>query len=440
MNLADAFINTKDLMYSVIFGRILSIHAIRFSSSFLSVGLKLFCAKAIVMICIILIGNILGPFRYGSMTLTLSIGNILCLPFFTCWGLAHVKFASEDSQNSTENHLRAPLFVSLLMVCIFLPILLTFNKQLACFLNISQEVWIWGCILGILMGAYYFSKIVFQADRKWRSYTFSEFLFAGSLMVGLMILWLMDTAHELLPVLAVFMAAHLMGMVPAGPILYRALGVPAKNELVLILSYGFGLMISFGLSLLALQLDKLFLNYYGILSDVGRYQAYYLSTFGLVGSISVILNNYLLPLYGRYDHHNIKPVLMRFLTVISLPIWAACLICGRLAFFLFGKSFVFGWMELIWGATFTVVIFALQTMVFFSMTLGKRAVFYNCVAYGIFIVNECILMPILIPKYGVIGAFQSMTLSSILAIVFVYWVIYTSISIREGCMNEDRIR
>ena len=108
---------------------------------------------------------------------------------------------------------------------------------------------------------------------------------------------------------------------------------------------------------------------------------------------------------------------MRFLLVTSLPLCLCCLLFGRLAFILFGKSFSFNWYELAWASAFNIVMFCLQVVVFFSMTLGKKALICNSAVYLIFIVVQVITMPFLIQKSGVSGAFQGMTAASAVALV-----------------------
>ena len=131
-----------------------------------------------------------------------------------------------------------------------------------------------------------------------------------------------------------------------------------------------------------------------------------------MNSLSIILNNYLLPLYGKYSKGKLKTALVRFLAAISVPVWVGCLVTGRLAFLVFGKSFCFAWGELAWAATFTLVNFWLQVLVFFSMTLGGRALVCNGAAYVAFMAVQVLAMPLLIPRFGVAGAFQGMTAAS----------------------------
>jgi O-antigen/teichoic acid export membrane protein len=395
--------------YRLVTGRAPTVTSAHISDSFVRLTLKLALAKFLTIASTILAGNCLGTRLYGQLALILAIGTFWCLPFFTCWGLAYVKFTSEsDCELAAERKLNATLMIVFLVTGLLLPGLLVFRKPLAVFVRVTPEIWTWGCIFGVLMGGYYLSKNIFQARQDWSSYAVSELLFTGSLIAGVLVLFLLRPTNAFNFMVAVFASAHLFGMLFAFRNMLRTLRLPRLEDLSKVASYGTGLMISFGLSLLAMQLDKLFLNYYADSGDVGRYQAYYISTFGLLNSLSIILNNYLLPLYGKHSKRTIQNILARFLLITSLPLWILCLLFGRIAFMLFGKSFHFEWIELLWASTFSVAIFSLQVIVFFSMTLGRRALIYNTVAYAIMIVLELLLLPILIRSHGVTGAFQAM--------------------------------
>ena len=370
------------------------------------------------MVSSILAGKFLGASQFGSLALILAIGNFLCLPFFTSWGLAYVNCASgSSSEKLAEEYMSSSLAMSVISVSVLMFFLLWFKEQLADVINVTPDIWVWGCLFGVLMGSYYFSKNIFQARQRWSSFAICELLFASSLAIGILLLFLVQPAMKVAAVLAVFVLAHLFGSLPAPLVIYRALRIPKPENLLKIAHHGFALLVSFGLSLVAMQLDKLFLNNYADSEAVGRYQAYYVSTFGLLSGFTTILNNYLLPLYGKYSKKTLRSVLMRFLLVTSLPLCLCCLLFGRLAFILFGKSFSFNWYELAWASAFNIVMFCLQVVVFFSMTLGKKALICNSAVYLIFIVVQVITMPFLIQKSGVSGAFQGMTAASAVALV-----------------------
>ena len=384
------------------------------SYSFVSLSFKLGIAKIFVMTSVILLGNFLGAAAYGNFALILAIGNFWCLPFFTSWGLAYVKFASEGkSEHASESLLNAAMSIATLIICLLLPFLIVFRNPLSTMVNVSPKIWVWGCVFGTLMGGYYFSKNIFQARQKWSFYVIGEYFFAGSFLVGIVTLFLTQPSSKFIPSIVVFGIAHLVVILFALPIIFRSLRLPQYKYINQIGLYGFGLLISFGLSLLAMQMDKLLLNHYTNSSVVGRYQAYYVSTFGLLASFTVILNNYLLPLYGKYSKETVKRMLIRFLLIVSLPAWFICMFFGRFAFIFFGKSFAFNWIELFWASTFTVCNFWIQVIVFFSMTLGEKALLFNAVAYAVFIAVQLFSIPTLAKISGVSGTFQGMTAASI---------------------------
>lgn len=369
------------------------------------------------MVSSILVGKYLGPSQFGSLTLILAIGNFWCLPFFTSWGLAYVNCSSRsNSEHLAEEYLSSSLAMSIISVSFWMLLLLGFKDKFSDIVNVTQDIWVFGCFFGILMGCYYFFKTTFQARQNWSSFATCEIFFAASLTLGLLLLFLGQPARKFGAVLTAFVLAHLVGSLPAIRVVFRDLRIPKPESFIKIAHHGFALMVSFGLSLIAMQLDKLFLNLYADSEAVGRYQAYYVSTFGLLSAFTTILNNYLLPLYGKYDIQTLKKILLRFLLVTSFPFCLCCLLCGRLAFILFGKSFNFNWFELAWASAFNVVIFCLQVVVFFSMTLGKNALLCNSAVYIVFISVQVISMPFLIQQSGVTGAFQGMTAASAVAL------------------------
>jgi len=400
--------------YYLFTGRQMTSSSADISNTFVGLAFKLGIAKIFVMISVILIGKFLGTAAYGNFALILAIGNFWCLPFFTSWGLTYVKFASESKgAYSSESLLSAAMSIVTLIICLLFPFLLIFRNPLSTMINVSPKIWVWGCVFGILMGGYYFSKNIFQAKQKWSSYVSGEYFFAGSLSIGILTLFLTQPGSKFIPAIVVFGFAHLVVMLFAFLMIFRSLRFPHYQDIKRIGLYGLLLLISFGLSLLAMQMDKLLLNHYTDASVVGRYQAYYVSTFGFLSSLTVILNNYLLPLYGKHSKETIKRMLIRFLLIVSVPAWFLCMFFGRFAFILFGKSFAFKWIELCWASTFTVSNLWIQIVVFFSMTLGEKALLFNAVAYAVFIAVQLISIPTLAKINGVSGTFQGMTAASI---------------------------
>jgi O-antigen/teichoic acid export membrane protein len=400
--------------YYLFTGRQTTTSSADISNTFVGLAFKLGIAKIFVMISVILIGKFLGTASYGNFALVLAIGNFWCLPFFTSWGLSYVKFASESKiEHSSGSLLSATFSIATLIIGLVLPFLLVFRNPLSAMVNVSPSIWVWGCIFGVLMGGYYFSKNIFQAGQKWSYYVIGEYFFAGTLSIGILTLFLAQPGRKFISALVVFGIAHLVVMLFAFPMEYRSMRFPLLKDIKRIGIYGYGLLISFGLSLVAMQMDKLLLNYYTDSSVVGRYQAYYVSTFGLLSSFIVILNNYLLPLYGKHSKETIKRMLIRFLFIVSVPIWFLCMFFGRFAFILFGKSFAFKWVELCWASTFSVSNFWIQVIVFFSMTLGQKALLFNAAAYVVFITVQLISIPVLAKISGVSGTFQGMTAASL---------------------------
>lgn len=398
--------------YKLLTGKPLTHSSAKISSTFITLALKLIIAKIIVMLSTILAGKYLGANNFGSLALILAIGNFFCLPFFTSWGLSYVNLvANSKNHQKTKELLSSCLLLSIISIIFWTPLLIIFKKQFTNALHVDMSVWFWGCTFGVLMGGYYFLKNTFQATQDWKSFATCELLFAFSMMIGILILFLIQPNHKFNSVISVFILAHLVGSLPASVKIFYKLRVPKLTTIFRTFYYGLGLNVSFGLSLIAMQLDKLFLNHFVDSTAVGRYQAYYVSTFGILNGFTTILNNYLLPLYGKYNKNTLKNTLFRFLLVTSLPLCLCCLIFGRLAFLIFGKDFSFNWSELAWASAFNMVMFYLQVVVFFSMSYGIKAIACNTFVYIVFILIQLIYMPFLIQTSGVSGAFQGMALA-----------------------------
>ncbi len=407
--------------YALLTGKTLTAALACFSRSFTRFALKLLMAKAMVMFAMLGMARYLDTADFGRLAMVLAIGNYWYLPFFTCWGLAYVRFASRKTDvDSSREQLAAALICAALALTFLLPIQILFRQEFSEFLNVSAKVWLYGCIFGILMGIYYFSKNIFQASEEWNLYAACEFIFSASFLIFVVLIYTTKVVDKFFTTLLVVGVAHILGSIIA---LFR---IPLKlNKLPMeqvknIGIYGIGLWISFSISLLGMQMDKFLLNHYADIDTVGRYQAYYMSTYGILSGFSIILNNYLLPAYGKYGEKTVQQVLQRVLLFLTLPLFAGCLVLGRSAFHLLGGSFGFVWSDLAWASVFSVAAFWLQTEVFFSMTLGKRQLGLNSLAYAIFVGIQLLTMPTLIRVHGVAGAFQGMTAATLSALLIVF--------------------
>lgn len=425
--------------YAFLTGKALTPTMAGFSRSFTRFAIQLCMAKATVMAANLCLARYLDTKQFGELALVLAIGSYWCLPFFTCWGFSYVRFASrKDPVESCEKYLGATLVCVGLAVGLLFPILVFFRQEFSNALNLSIGTWLWGCFFGILMGAYYFSKNIFQAAREWNLYVASEFLFSLSLILGALILYLLINADQYPFTLYLLVFAHICGLVIGTKHIVNKIQWFTFDHFKQISIYGIGLCISFGLSLLGLQLDKILLNYYSDMNTVGRYQAYYISTYGILSGFSIILNNYLLPAYGQYGIKSVQRVLQRVLILSTLPLFAGCLVAGRLAFHLLGHSYGFLWSELLWASVFSVAAFWLQTEVFFAMTLGRKQLAVNSLAYALFIAVQCLTMPYLIRTHGVMGAYQGMTAASLGGLLVVLSAV--AIAIKEEEVHTHEIQ
>ena len=412
-----------------------------FSRAFTQFALKLAIAKAMVMVANLCIARHLDTAHFGRLAIVLAIGNYWCLPFFTCWGLAYVRFASRQAQEeSCREYLTGTLVCIALAVSIILPIQIIFRQEFSDFLNMSTSTWVYGCLFGILMGSYYFSKSIFQAKEKWSLYIASEFLFAISLTIGVILLYMLNSSRNFFNIIFILTFSHLLGSMIGLFEIKPAIKSPKLTYVNQVAYYGIGLFVSFGLSLMGMQLDKILLNSYSDTITIGRYQAYYISTYGILSSFSIIFNNYLLPAYGKHGQRTVQGVLQRILLLATLPMFTGCLLAGRLAFHLLGDSFGFLWSELAWASVFSVAAFWLQTEVFFSMTLGKKQLAVNSLAYATFIGIQFLTMPHLIRTAGVIGAYQGMTAASLAGLLIVYSAITISLKRGAVCANGIQCR
>lgn len=436
VNQAKLIDNLLTPAYRCITGRTLDADSARISRVFTGFALKLAIAKALVMFTTLAIGRLLGTESYGSLSLILALGSFWCLPFFTCWAFAYVKYVSETgAQNGPQEYLSPALLCSFLALLCILPPLFIFREQLSQFFQIPSHIWSWSCIFGALMGFYYFSKSFFQAVQNWRKYVLSEMIFAFTLALGLILAVLFNLSDIFHSILCIFIISHLAGSILFISSLPSSVRMPTSRIFSKMFYYGTGLFVSFGISLFSMQLDRLLLNYFTTTHTLGRYHAYYMSTYGILSSFLIIINNYLLPLYGQYNKSSIQRIIRRLLFISAIPLYIFSIIAGRIVFYILGEAYSFSWEEMIWASLFAVIIFWLQVQVYFAMTLGNRLLLFNGLAYVAFMLVQLLTMPTLVRLHNVVGAFQGMTAASLTAFLIVYAAV--TFFLRQGKVFEN---
>lgn len=362
----------------------------------------------------ILAGRILGPIEYGKFTLVQSVAMFLYIPMLLGLSTAMVKYSSEKEDFERQSRIISTAFMLVALFIIASVILyFIFASQLSAIFSTPSKLFNLSIILAILFVFYTITTSTLRGLFKMKTLAIFQPIYAAITLFAFLFFILNNLLSFKSMVYSMFLAYGITGTILLVFFLRKYLRFQFDKFWASTLAkYGMFALIG-GLSFVFYtNVDKILINRYMTVADVGIYKAYYLASINVAGLFFGIFNTVFFPTASKYKNKGtlFKKInkLIPYLISLGLPF---ILLCEFIILKLYGGGYPINFllMLLFAAASILVVWYGLYDWTFCSQ--GMRGVkLANLGTITIAILNV-LLNIYLIPRFGLYGAIGSTTAS-----------------------------
>lgn len=304
------------------------------------VGIGFTLAKILSLFFQIGTGRILGSHEYGKFVLVVSISSFLYVPMLIGVGSAIVKYLAEQKDEGEKKKiLSTGLFLILISTLLFSFIFYSLSNQIASISSVSQKYIFAAILMAIFVVPFIMSKRIAQGFFEMKQISAIEITWAIVSVITLAIL-LRYVNDARTPITALIIGYGISSLIIL-PRLKKHFGLTfSKKWAKILLSYGsyasLGAVSSVGIG----NIDKIFINKFLGIGEVGLYQAYFFSTLGVAGFLTAIFNTVFFPEASRGDKKVILEKIKKIVRFFPL-LFPILLLCSFIILTLYGEEYEF---------------------------------------------------------------------------------------------------
>lgn len=387
--------------------------------NYIAVGYGL--SSVFAFISQVLMGRFLGPDGYGNYALVQSVAIFLYLPMSLGITTALVKYNAEENEITEQKKIISTSFLAVFVLSIVLSFsFLFFADKISALFGVSSRVFNFAIFLA------FFNTINLVAVDTIRSLhkmkTLSIFQFFDGLLMLVLILYLILTdnfyfetvifvAYATYIVLSLFIFFNVRKY-----LIFDLDWILAKK----LLKYGVYSMIGAITCVFLLSFNKLIINRYLEITDVGIYNAYYLAATGILGVLWGIFITVFFPTASKHrDKKTILEKINKFLPFfffLGIPLF---MITGFLILNLYGKKYPMDFLLLLEFVIVALLIISYGFYDWLFASYSDKGVKFMASLGTILVLVHAILSLFLTPLFGLHGAIISLGGAYILGI-FLY--------------------
>lgn len=417
-HMRNLFINIIKFFYEKMIHKEMTPEFQLFLNNFFYVGIGMIIASIISFIFNILGGRILGPSGFGEYSLIYSVSMFLYLPMILGIVIGMVKYNAEKiDYNRSCDIISTTCILVFIFTSASILVYYFFSSQLSNIFSISQEVFYLSVIFAVLFVFYTLAINILISLHKLKKYAIFQPIFSIILLLIFLIFILFRYISFKSMIFSMYISYGITGFIIL-IYLYKYLKLKFNmtwaKELV---KYGVFAFIG-GLSfILYTNIDKIMINRFMTVNDVGIYRAYILASETLVGAFLSVFITVFFPTISKYKDK------MTVFTRInkSVPYFVGLgfpflIFCEVVILKLFGSQYPIDLKFLIFFAIAGLIILINGFYVWLMNSVGKDGIKITALGGFICAIINISLNFILIPQIGILG--------SIIATIISY-LIYT---------------
>lgn len=407
-------INLINLSYEWVFREKISDEAKTFLKNLSYVAAGTLIATILSFAFNILAGRMLGPTEYGEFTLVQSIAMFLYIPMLLGFSTAMVKYSSEKEDFERQSKIISTTYI---LVSIFtiasVTIYLIFSSQLSNIFSISPKLFYLSLIFAALFVFYTLTTSTLKGLFKMKTLAIFQPIYAAILLLAFLFFILNNVLSFKSMVYSTFLAYGITSAILLVFFLRKYFGLKFDRSWANTLAkYSVFAIIGSLSFVFYTNIDKILINRYMTIADVGIYRAYCLASINVAGLFWGMFNIVFFPTASKYKNKktifNRINKLVPYLIGLGIPF---ILLCEFVILKFYGGRYPINFLlMLIFAATSILVVWdGLLAWTFDSE--GLRGIKLSILGSLTVATLNVLLNIYLIPRFGLYGAIGSTTAS-----------------------------
>lgn len=423
--------------YALILGRKPGPVAVNFIKSLGFVFSGLALSKIFSLSFQIMSGRLLGRVEYGKFALAYSISSILWVFMYLAISTAMVKYLTSAKTDKEKTEiLSTGMILTVIATAVFAVLFSIISLPLAALFSVSVPYILAAIVIAVCFNIWTFAQKVCQGLNMMKKLGAINVIWGFSTLVVAAILYLY-TRTAIIPIIALI-AGYLVSAAFMMPDIRRYLrpGLNRKWSRIMVKYAEIGILGVLSFSVIG-AINKIFLNIFLSVGDVGLYQAYQFSTLTLA---SFFVTGFIMVFFPESSMYKKKRVIFskvnRFLK-FSPVLYVLLFIASMFILMLYGSDYTF-MLPLLLLFVFAGVITSAQTLyTCLSASTGIRGAKVSTITVGITCAINIVASLLLIPPYGLYGAVFSIIISYIIGTIYAYFKVGSMLS-SEGEMSIEK--
>ncbi|MCD6239310.1 MAG: oligosaccharide flippase family protein [Thermotogae bacterium] len=412
------FIQLINFGYERIFHEEMSNEVKKFFKNLSYVGLGTITTTIFSFTFNILAGRILGPSGYGEFTLVQSVAMFLYIPMLLGFNTAMVKYNAEKEDYTRQRSIISTTYI-LVFICAIVSMFAyyLFASQISNLFSVPREMFYLSVVFAVLFVFYTLTTSTLRSLHEMKKYAIFQPIYGVILLLSFLVFILLNFSSFKAMVFSMYLAYGITGGIILAFIrkyLRFAFDISWADKLA---GYGSYAIISGVSSVFYLNIDKILINKYMAIADVGVYRAYY---FAFINTIMLFIGIFVTVFFPVASKHGNKEIMFKrinkiipYIIILGLPFMIGS---GFIILKLYGGEYPFDLkLALLFGIA-GICICVDSVYGWLMNAVGKEGVKITSFASIILALANIFLNVWLIPLLGIEGAIIATIIAYVLSI------------------------
>lgn len=415
------FINS---IYSKVFHEEISSDVEKFIKNLSYVGIGTIIGSLFTFPYNILAGRLLGPSEYGVFTLVQSVAMFLYIPMLLGFHTALVKYNAEKIDLLRQRSIISTTYI-LVLLCTILSVVayVIFAKEIMGIFSISEEVFSFTIFFAVLFVFYTLATETIRSLHMIRTYSRLQPIFSGILFFSFLAsVYIFKDLSFRSPLFSMLLAYGVTGGVVLAVVRKYIKPEFSREWAYSLHSYSIYSLMGGISAVLYLNLDKIVINMYMPISNVGIYWAYNYSFTTVIALLSSIFVTVFFPVASMCsDKGMLLKRINKIIILIILVGWPFVFVTGYIILKLYGGSYPFDLPLALLFATAGICISVDHLYGDLFNSVGIHGVKITSFAAIVLALVNLLLNFLLIPQIGLRGAIIATTIGYLCSIGIMFY-------------------
>lgn len=370
----------------------------------------------------ILSGRIFGPSEYGKFLLIQSVAMFLQIPMLLGIPTAMVKYTSEKKEIDRQKDVISTSYILVIICALFFTIIYNiYSEQISERFSMSEESFKLAIIFAHLFIFSFVTTNTLRSVNEIKRYSIIKSVYGLLQLLPLILFIYLTYISYKSIVYSILISDIILGLLTL-PSIKKYFAFKFKLSWAKIL-INFSLFtalsdISF---VIYTNMDKLFINKFMLIENVGIYNAYFYSSINVVNIFAGVIATVFLPTISKYE--NKTPIFNRlnklipYLIILGVPF---TLITEYIILKIYGENYPFDFtLAILFGITAVISVWY-KLYVSILTSIGIRGAKINFIGTAVIAIVNIILDIYLIPLLGLNGAIIATMLGYCCGIGFMF--------------------